>query len=289
MHESGTELEESSTRAILTYMIRTNTNPRDVWAVLKRINSSGKSIPVGCANVVIELCEHVSPDDGSAVEHAITFYKELYALCPSGADAATYNSLIQICRKAKDTQACMFAIKEMASLGVSPDATTFERLILMSLDSENFQSGLMYFRDMTERGFTLSKAAESEIRERCQQSEDEFASLLRSHLGTEHNHKRHETRTEMMSELAGLIDLDSAPMKDTGNRGQRQRSPGEMRERRRQMWRDLREAAGLGLRKPQGRPSAIPRRPRERAQQQLKGGSLIDTEDAETNKEQTQK
>lgn len=261
MHESGTELEESSVRGILTYMIRTGTQPRDAWAMLKRIKSSGKSVPTGCANVVIELCEHASPDGDSAVDQAIRFYKELYTLCPGGADVATYNSIIQICRNAKDTQACMFVIKEMAALGVSPDATTFERLIQMSLDSGNFQSGLMYFRDMTERGFTLNRAAETEIWKQCQQSEDEFASLLRSSLQTDMDHKKRESRTEMMSELAGLIDLDGMPAEDASNpTGKRRSEWMKLREQRRRMWRDLRKAAGLSPDRSRRRQSAIAQR-----------------------------
>ncbi|KAL1883688.1 hypothetical protein Plec18167_002695 [Paecilomyces lecythidis] len=279
MHESGTEPEESSTRGILTYMIRTGTQPRDAWAMLKRIKSSGKSVPVSCANVVIELCEHVSADGVSAVDQAIGFYKELYALCPSGADVATYNALIQICRQAKDTQACMFAIKEMAALEVSPDATTFERLIQMSLDSGNFRSGLMYFRDMAERGFTLNKETETNIWNRCQQSDDEFASLLKSSLQTDMDQKRRESRTEMMSELAGLIDLDSTPEEDAGSRTQKPRNMSELREQRRRMWKDLREAAGLGLKKPRERHSAVAHRSKERPQQPPRDGSLTDMDE----------
>ncbi|KAJ9300844.1 hypothetical protein DTO271G3_2008 [Paecilomyces variotii] len=259
MHESGTELEESSVRGILTYMIRTGTQPRDAWAMLKRIKSSGKSVPIGCANVVIELCEHASPDGDSAVDQAIRFYKELYTLCPGGADVATYNSIIEICRNAKDTQACMFAIKEMAALGVSPDATTFERLIQMSLDSGNFQSGLMYFRDMTERGFTLTRAAETEIWKQCQQSEDEFASLLRSSLQTDMDHKKRESRTEMMSELAGLIDIDGMPAEDASN-GAGKSNWMKLREQRRRMWRDLRKAAGLSPNRSRRKQSTIAQR-----------------------------
>ncbi|GAD94536.1 pentatricopeptide repeat protein [Paecilomyces variotii No. 5] len=288
MHESGTELEQSSTRGILTYMIRTGTQPRDAWAMLKRIKSSGKSVPVGCANVVIELCEHVSAEDVSAVDQAVGFYKELYALCPGGADVATYNSLIQICRNAKETQACMFAIKEMASLEVSPNATTFERLIQMSLDSGNFQSGLMYFRDMAERGFTLNKAVETDIWKRCQQSNDEFASLLRSNLQTDMDRKRRESRTEMMSELAGLIDLDSTE-EDASSRTQKPRNASELREQRRRMWKGLREAAGLGLKKPRERHSAVTHRSKERTQRPSRGGSLTDMDEWETNEELTQK
>ncbi|KAL2004267.1 hypothetical protein VTN02DRAFT_3992 [Thermoascus thermophilus] len=181
MQKSGIALEESSTRAILTYMIRSKTAPRDVWAMLKQLKAQKRDIPLGCANVIIELCEHAPLGDKSAVEDAIGLYKELYSLCPSGADVATYNSIINTCRRAKDAKACMFAVKEMAALGVTPDSTTFERLILMCLDSGNYRSAYKYLQDMIERNLPLGEGAREEIRKLCRGSEDDFAVRLSLH------------------------------------------------------------------------------------------------------------
>ena len=181
MEGSGFLLAESSTRSILTYLIRTRTKPRDVWAMLKRQKASKRKVPIGCANVVIELCEHATAYDPYAADEAIKFYKELYALCPSGANVVTYNSLIAICRRAKNTEACMFVVKEMAALGVTPDSTTFERLILICLDSGNFRSGYMYFQDLIDRGLALSESTRNEVCHLCHGLTDEFAVRLSLH------------------------------------------------------------------------------------------------------------
>ncbi|KAN0077750.1 hypothetical protein V8E54_006054 [Elaphomyces granulatus] len=181
MEDSGSSLAESSTRSILTYLIRTRTKPLDAWSMLKRLKASKRKVPIGCANVVIELCEHATAYDPYAADEAIKFYKELYALCSIGANVVTYNSLIATCRHAKNTEACMFVVKEMAALGVTPDSTTFERLILICLDSGNFRSGYMYFQDLIDRGLILSESARDEICNSCQDLNDEFAVRLSLH------------------------------------------------------------------------------------------------------------
>ncbi|KAL1966081.1 hypothetical protein VTN77DRAFT_4829 [Rasamsonia byssochlamydoides] len=181
MHSDGIQLEESSTRSILTYMVRKKVKPREAWETLKRLRTQGRNVPVGCANVVIEYCEHHLPCDHTTVDKAIKFYKELYALCPSGPDVTTFNCLISLCRRAKRSDACMFAAKEMSKLGVPPDTTTFEHLILMCLELGNFRSAYMYFQDLQGRGWTLSDGACAQIRELCQGSEDEFAVEFMSH------------------------------------------------------------------------------------------------------------
>ncbi|KAL1985054.1 hypothetical protein VTN96DRAFT_8289 [Rasamsonia emersonii] len=181
MHNAGIQLEESSTRSILTYMVQKKLKPQLAWETLKRLKAQGRNVPVGCANVVIEYCEHELARDQGAVDKAIKFYKELYDLCSSPADVTTYNCLISLSRRAKRSDACMFVVKEMAALGVTPDITTFELLILMCLELENFRSAYMYFQDLLDRGWTLSDSTCAKIRELCQGSEDEFAVRLVSH------------------------------------------------------------------------------------------------------------
>jgi pentatricopeptide repeat protein len=181
MQDAGIQVEESSTRPVFTYMVQRKMEPQNIWKGLKRLKAQGRNVPVGCANVVIEYCEHHLTHSPSALTMAIKFYKELYELCPGGADVATYNCLISLCRRAKRPDACMFVVKEMAALGVAPNAITFERIILMCLELGNFRSGYMYFQDLLERGWTLDEGTCGEIRELCQGSEDEFAVRLIDH------------------------------------------------------------------------------------------------------------
>ena len=181
MHMAGIALEHRSTRVILTHMIQNRILPRDAWAMLKRLKASKLQIPLGCAKVVLEMCEYEALDHPSVVDDGIAFYKELYALCPERADVSVYNVLIGMCRLARNTEAGMFLVKEMAALGVIPDQGTFEHLIIMCLEAGNFESGYMYFQDLLGQAIRPSDEARAEIREICSQSTDPFAARLKQH------------------------------------------------------------------------------------------------------------
>ncbi|PLB47877.1 hypothetical protein P170DRAFT_410235 [Aspergillus steynii IBT 23096] len=181
MHAEGTALEQSSINAFLTHMIRNRTHPREAWAMLKRLKDLEYEIPLRCALVVIQMCEQEALSDPSMVDDGIALYKELYALCSAKADASIYNSLVGMCRRAKDPNAGMFVVHEMSSLGVIPDGTTFQHLIIMCLDAGNFESAFMYFQDMSERELTLDEDVRVEIRELCSASSNEYALQLRYH------------------------------------------------------------------------------------------------------------
>lgn len=181
MDKAGVPLEESTTLPLLAYVIREKIRARDSWNVLKRLKGSKHDIPRGCARVVLGLCEHEAQNDPFAVDEGMELYRELYMICPEGADAAIYNTLISMCRRAQNREAAMFAVKEMASLGVVPNGETFECLILMCLDADNFQSAYLYFQDMLERGFSPGEETQAQIRDRCSGASDQYAVQLKYH------------------------------------------------------------------------------------------------------------
>ncbi|KAE8350099.1 hypothetical protein BDV28DRAFT_47363 [Aspergillus coremiiformis] len=181
MHKAKIELEQSSTAAILTFMIRSRINPRDAWSMLKQLKALKYEIPLQCALVVIEMCEHEAINNPFVVDDGVALYKELYALCSEKANVSVYNSLIGMCRRAKNTDAGMFVVKEMATLGVVPNTTTFEHLIVMCLDAGNFESAYMYFQDLLARNASPNQDARAEIRGLCTGSNDQYALQLRYH------------------------------------------------------------------------------------------------------------
>lgn len=181
MHMADIAVEHRSTRAILTHLLQSRTTPRGAWTMLKQLKATKLTVPLGCAKVVLEMCEHEALDNPSVVYEGIAFYKELYALCPGKADVTVYNILLGMCRRARNTEAGMFIAKEMASLGVIPDQGTFEHLIVMCLEAGNFESGYMYLQDLLGRGIRPGEETRAAIRELCSPSEDQFASRLRHH------------------------------------------------------------------------------------------------------------
>ncbi|KAJ5805221.1 hypothetical protein N7474_011108 [Penicillium riverlandense] len=182
MHDAEVTPEESSTRPIAESMLQTRFDHREAWQILKRLQwDHRRNIPLACVRTIAEVCEQRAEQDPTVVDEGIAFYKELYTLCPSGADVTVYNSFIRMCRRGNNRQAGMFLVKEMASLGVIPNATTFESIILMCLDAGNFRSAFLYFQDLVKRDATVSKEARAEICEICAKSVDEFALRLQYH------------------------------------------------------------------------------------------------------------
>ncbi|KAJ5923930.1 hypothetical protein N7466_008117 [Penicillium verhagenii] len=181
MHELGVVPAEQSIESVVSHMIDHHTDPREAWQMLKRLKNDKREIPIGCVRIIAELCENLAHDDPSVVDDAVGFYKELYTLCPEGADVHVYNILIRMCRHAQNRPSGLFLVKEMASFGIVPDVTTFESLILMCLDARNYQSAYMYLRDLLDRGDEVSDETREQIRHLCSQSVNEFAVRLQHH------------------------------------------------------------------------------------------------------------
>lgn len=181
MHETQIPLADVPTNSILAYMIRSKVDRREVWQMLKRLKNEKRTVPLNAVRVVADLCEHDAQSDPSVVDDGVGFYKELYTVCPEGADVRIYNTLIRMCRTARNRESGMFLVKEMASLGVIPNGATFESIILMCLDAGNFRSGFMYFQDLVKREAALSPETQGEIRTICAGSVDEFAMRLQYH------------------------------------------------------------------------------------------------------------
>jgi hypothetical protein len=181
MGQDGMVIEETARAPILAYMIRNTTDHREAWQILKRLKNEKRDIPLASVQIIAELCNHYVSEDPSVVEDAVGFYKELYTLCPEGANVEVFNPLISMCRKAGNRAAGMFLVKEMASLNVIPNASTFESIVLMCLDAGNYLSANMYFQDLIKREGSVTKKTQLEIRELCARSVDEYAMRLQYH------------------------------------------------------------------------------------------------------------
>ncbi|KAL4918192.1 hypothetical protein BDW62DRAFT_201058 [Aspergillus aurantiobrunneus] len=178
-HTGG--VQRMSTQPILTDCLQKKTPARDVWNILKDLKSAGKNIPLACARVVFELCENAAVDDPFAVDDGVSFYKELHALCDRKFELPTFNALIQMCRAGNNADSALFFVKEMAALGIVPDRTTFENLIIMCLNTGNFESAHRYLEDLSKRDIRMSHKARATMRGICAQSSDASALKVKSH------------------------------------------------------------------------------------------------------------
>lgn len=181
MQQEGVIPDQAATRPVLDYMVEHKTDHRVAWQILKRLKNDRRDIPLASVQVIADLCHHYAHSDPSVVEDAVGFHNELYTLCPGGANVDVYNSLILMCRTAGNRAAGMFLVKEMASLNVIPNGTTFESIILMCLDAGNYLSASMYFQDLIKREGFVTRETQKEIRKLCARSVDEYAMQLQYH------------------------------------------------------------------------------------------------------------
>ncbi|KAL2872706.1 pentatricopeptide repeat protein [Aspergillus lucknowensis] len=181
VERAGHALEPHITRLILRKCIKEKIHPRELWAILKELKSAGRDIPLACARIVFELCEEGVRSDPFQVDDGIAFYKELYTLCSQPSDTATFNVLIRMCGIVQNAEYALFLLKEMAGLGVMPDADTYGYLIVLCLECGNSNSAYLYLQDMLEQGFHLNHLARFKIQEFCRHSGDEFAAKLLAH------------------------------------------------------------------------------------------------------------
>ena len=150
MASKGPQPTDSSTRAIYLHLRQSPHLPQCALSILGKLREQNRAIPVEAVNVVIE-----SYIDHGDLDAALETYKTLHTLCPSGPSTSTFNKLLRGCRGRKDV--AMFLASEMVALKVSPDALTYDRLILVcmeaSSDGEDVDDAWRYLEEMRGAGW----------------------------------------------------------------------------------------------------------------------------------------
>ncbi|WEW57068.1 pentatricopeptide-repeat-containing protein [Emydomyces testavorans] len=174
MEKTNIDVREDSTRSLLSSLVLSETGAHDIWEKLKRLRTEeNKIIPVAAANLAIELCAH-----RGEMDEALNIYRELHDVCSSGPNTLTFNYLFSTCRKAERPDMASFFLQEMQLFKSLPTRSTYETLILLCVELSYFEEGHKYLLEMTQSGFALTEAAKEQIRVKCAQSENEFATRL---------------------------------------------------------------------------------------------------------------
>ncbi|KAI4141266.1 MAG: hypothetical protein L6R39_005433 [Caloplaca ligustica] len=169
MTSNGVQPTDSSTRPIFLHLRQASHLPRTALSILKKLRTQGRHIPIEAVNVVIE-----SYIDQGEFDIALETYKTLHTLCPSGPSTSTFNALFRGCRGRKDV--AMFLASEMVALKVSPDALTYDSLILVCLESsqeEAVDDGWRYFEEMRRAGWRPQRDTAMAMARKCCQIGDE--------------------------------------------------------------------------------------------------------------------
>lgn len=178
MHEAGLQPEKLTVTALYEHFVRWKIDRWEAWQMLKRLKDAGRSVPISAVEVIVQAWKNNAKHIPSIVDDALQLYRELYTVCPGGANLSVYNSLINISRRAGRLDLGMYMLKEMASFGIIPSGKTFELAIRMCLDAGSFKSAWLYVQDMQDRELPLSLKTQELIQEICPKSVDPYALRL---------------------------------------------------------------------------------------------------------------
>ena len=150
MGASGYPPTESSTRPIYTYLHQSPSLPAKALSILEDLREQDRQIPIQAINVIMQAS--ISHHDLTA---ALSLYKSLHALAPYlSPDTASFNILFRGCVQAARKDLAMFLASEMLALKVGPDSLTYDRLILVCLNTEAaIDDAWRYFEEMRDLGW----------------------------------------------------------------------------------------------------------------------------------------
>jgi hypothetical protein len=133
------EPTSSETRSLYFYLKDKPALLKEAMQILKSLHHEGRSIPIAVFNLIIEC--YVAQKD---LDSAMKTYKLIHTFTPIGegvqkcaANIETFNLLLKACRTASppDAKQAVFIVSELLSLRIRPSALTFDRLILVLIES----------------------------------------------------------------------------------------------------------------------------------------------------------
>jgi pentatricopeptide repeat protein len=148
MQQAGVLPTEGTTRRLFSWLKNNPDRLEEMYIELKNIKESGGSIPVAAVNVLIEAAVQ-----RKKLTLAIDLYKAIPETCVSPANLATFNTLLRLYRYHKRKDLALMLASEMVSAGISPDALTYDRMMLVCLSERDYEDGVRYYREMRAKGF----------------------------------------------------------------------------------------------------------------------------------------
>ena len=170
MKDSGLEPEEGSTRSLFQHLRQDAKRPQAAFDILHELRKEGRAVPTSAVNCVIESSVSLE-----ALPLAIEHYKQLHTLCPDGPNTATFNALFRGCNTAHRKDLAMFLASEMLALKVKPDALTYDRLLLVCLDQDDYEDAFRYFEEMMSQSWTPRQGTLVAMVKKCVERGDERA------------------------------------------------------------------------------------------------------------------
>ncbi|OJA18630.1 hypothetical protein AZE42_01776 [Rhizopogon vesiculosus] len=131
------------------------------WKLLDKLRSEGKTIDRTAINAIIRAAISLSD-----LQRAVGAYKAFpdYNCIP---DIDTFNTLLTGCIAASHRELGDRLLLELKELGIKPDATTYERIILLCLTQDTYEDAFFYLEEMKAQKFTPPRGVYSAIVRTC--------------------------------------------------------------------------------------------------------------------------
>ncbi|KAF1838887.1 hypothetical protein BDW02DRAFT_540686 [Decorospora gaudefroyi] len=126
-----------------------DSRPMQAFTLLQEFETAGRKVPTAAVNACIQASISLR-----RFEEGIEIYKAMHTVSRAGPNTNTFNLLFKGCNQSARKELAMFFANEMIQLGLKPDRITYDRLILVCLQSGDLEDALLYYEEMTSTGAT---------------------------------------------------------------------------------------------------------------------------------------
>jgi pentatricopeptide repeat protein len=136
------------------------------WKLLDTLRSEGKTIDSTAINAIIRAAISLSD-----LQRAVGAYKAFpdYNCIP---DIDTFNTLLTGCVAASHRELGDRLLLDLKELGIKPNATTYEQIILLCLTQATYEDAFFYLEEMKAQKFTPPWRVYSAIIRTCVAADD---------------------------------------------------------------------------------------------------------------------
>ena len=199
MFDAKLKVDSETCQPILSYLSQEGaeksqeSRPMKAFTILQDFSASGRKVPVPAVNACIQ-----ASITHNHLEEGIEIYKALHTVSPSGPNTQTFNILFKGCSWAARKELAMFLANEMMQLGLKPDRITYDRLILICVETDSLGDALLYYEemrasDMFPRPFTWEKL----ILQCIAASDERAVALLKEYKANVNEPRRHVEKAVM--------------------------------------------------------------------------------------------
>ncbi|KIK44881.1 hypothetical protein CY34DRAFT_10750 [Suillus luteus UH-Slu-Lm8-n1] len=146
------------------------------WELLDKLRNEGKTIDRTAINAIIRAAISLSD-----LQRAVGAYKAFpdYKCVP---DIDTFNTLLSGCIVASHRELGNKLLLDLKELGIKPDATTYERIIILCLTQATYEDAFFYLEEMKAQKFVPPRSVYDAVIRTCIAASDSRYTLALDEL-----------------------------------------------------------------------------------------------------------